>query len=877
MQMSQPSLSGPPRRPPPAVPPSALVSTDEDSARPDASATFAAPEYPTPPPLPPKPAFARAAALAPPPPLPPKPASARAPPVNPDLVIRPQRPVPSPPVGRAPEHYVAAAAAATSQPLPGHSRVLSRSTQDVTTLPTSSSSSMPLLASAAALLQAQATSVPLPFPAPPCVLREAGLSKLFARGRADSGDIVVPALKDIRPQSQQVEGAEFLAQSRADPSGISFPTTLASTAPSLRRAPGVAGAIPEISRVRPVHAGNYTGRQPGGEVWAIIDEILRPDSVSSPEWIGALESFVDLVVSAAIDSVDAGTGLLSEAVRRMREPTRPPSIQTAVFTLLYGVFAVHAALAATRAIAGLRNVERMIIAVLSDVVEDMASADEIAATVPSTQAHDTEVNANSATDIRVQSWEFAVQCAVAVLTGRDGSAGHSQRLQISSSSPSVSMRALIALARHVSADMHPFVERVLVGECVWRKFRGSFDEDDDVVRFDVDEDAIFGPHGGITTVIELYVKCRSLLARRRMFALIFEVAVSRVRSLPSQTGNTDNLVSEEQVNWLYGILWANDAGDALTSTFRLGPDPSFVMDTLRHVLFDPLSAISSVVGAADRISRMSVAFSQHVDDRREQRRRPSHFPKDVTIAGRENDCGMSAAATDHREAIVAAHRLLNKEFTLNTLMQLETMAKYFSKEARNRAYHPPIREYERLQGHTTAAKVAIEEIEVNAQSLRADGRSKKLRSTRQVWQILHASVCKLVRLNPSIALVITAVELVFSIILLPMPFSRVSSEGTSDFEAEAHLAGERRILGLASSTESAAMLVAMLQLCEPYSSARYVSEIRQALIEVLGSATVHSNHVRAFCDDRDAVVAHRARNLAGMSLCDYGGVASSAV
>jgi hypothetical protein len=96
-----------------------------------------------------------------------------------------------------------------------------------------------------------------------------------------------------------------------------------------------------------------------------------------------------------------------------------------------------------------------------------------------------------------------------------------------------------------------------------------------------------------------------------------------------------------------------------------------------------------------------------------------------------------------------------------------------------------------------------------------------------------------------------------------MPFSRVTSEGTSDFEAEAHLAGERRILGLASSAESAAMLVAMLQLCKPYSSARYVSELRQALIEVLGSATVHSHHVRAFCDDRDAIVAHRARNLAG--------------
>jgi hypothetical protein len=731
MQMSQPSLPGLPRRPPPAVPPPALVSTDEKSARPGASATSAAPDYPTPPPLPPKPAFARAAALAPPPPLPPKPASARAPRVSPDLVIRPQRPVPSPPVGRTPEHYVAASAEATSQPLPGHSRVLSHSTQDITTLPTSSSSSMPLLASAAALLQAQATSVPLPFPAPPCVLREAGLSKLFARGRADSGDIVVPASKDIQPQSQ-VESAEFLAQSRADPSGNAFSSNPASTAPSLRRAPGLAGAIPEIARVRPVHAGNYTGRQPGGEVWTIIDEILCPDSVSSPEWISALESFVDLVVNAAIDSVDAGTGLLSEAVRRMREPTRPPSIQSAVFTLIYGVFAVHAALAATRAIAGLRNVERMIMAVLSDVVEGMASADETATAVPSTQVHDAEVNANSATDIRVQSWGFAVQCAMAVLTGRDGSAGPSQHLQISSSSPAITMSALIALARHVSADMHPFVERVLVGECVWQKFRGSFDEDDDVVRFDVDEDAVFGPHGGINAVVELYIKCRSLLARRRMFALIFEVAVSRVRSLSSETGKTDNLVSEEQVNWLYGILWANDAGDAFTSTFRLGPDPSFVMDTLRHVLFEPLSAISSVVGAADRMSRMSVAFSQHVDDRREQRGRPSHFPKDVTIAGGENDCRMSAAASDHREAVVTAHRLLHKEFALNTLMQLETMAKYFSKQARNRAYHPPICGYERLQGHTIAANVAIEEIEVNVQSLRADGRSKKLRSTRQV-------------------------------------------------------------------------------------------------------------------------------------------------
>jgi hypothetical protein len=55
--------------------------------------------------------------------------------------------------------------------------------------------------------------------------------------------------------------------------------------------------------------------------------------------------------------------------------------------------------------------------------------------------------------------------------------------------------------------------------------------------------------------------------------------------------NTANLNEkcdiEQQSNWLPGLLRAKDAGDTMAAVFRVGSEPTFVMATLGHSLFEP--------------------------------------------------------------------------------------------------------------------------------------------------------------------------------------------------------------------------------------------------------------------------------------------------
>jgi hypothetical protein len=121
-------------------------------------------------------------------------------------------------------------------------------------------------------------------------------------------------------------------------------------------------------------------------------------------------------------------------------------------------------------------------------------------------------------------------------------------------------------------------------------FLGSFEEDDDVDGIQVDEDELSAAgHGGVPAIIELYIRMRSLTAKRRLFYLILRSG----RLSRASTGACFECSQFEgkhalflaSSDWPYGFLRANDGGDVMVKVFRVGPERTFVMDSPRHFLF----------------------------------------------------------------------------------------------------------------------------------------------------------------------------------------------------------------------------------------------------------------------------------------------------
>jgi hypothetical protein len=811
------------------------------------------------PPLPPKPSFARAAPVQQrhsvnqqrisAPPLPPKPAAVRAPRFSDQAPARPTRPVPPPPpVARdniAGAKFPHASPSRSKSGATKHNakdRGPSVSTREDAISPTTSSTSVQAPPIIRQLYDYP--TMPVPFPAPACVLRESGFTRLFSRGRTESRDF---------------HGLPYTA-SALSAAGATIPRC---TTFDARNGAGAIAAKRQLAKNSAmsfqgwnsvtneciIHCKCYVGMKIPQLCNSIVDQFVAGHSVGSRQWRAALEMLVGIIVRGSIDNAEAGTALLNDVVRRMR--AGPAVLRGAVFTLLVNIGA-HAGFAATY----WRVVERMVLTVFSDVVEAMEAESRECWSNESNLVGNRGATENYPHE-RIDTpdtWEKAVKCFLALVSGgiRFGNLATVERVKNAGNAfgrdlrpyPVISLQALIALGKHISPTTHPIVERVLVGDCLWRCFRGRFEEDDDVVRIQVDEDELYAAHGGVPAIIEVYIRVRSLTARRRLFALILEVAISRVhrRMRDSNTANLKETCNfEQQANWLYGLLRANDAGDAMVAVFRVGPEPTFVMDTLRHLLFEPIAANS--YGALILKSAVS-SNSSRVDERL----RSSVFVFDSTMGGQKSvEARTVAAASDHRTGVIAANRALHKLFVTSVLMELENMALAF--QNRSRAW----------VGLTPNSLIA--EIEDKVKILRADGLSSALRSTKQVWQTLYAPVSNLANHSCSENEIVLAIDAVLSVVLLPVAYRNILIE-SADSEAEALLAGERRVLGHGACIEGVKMLVQLLHLSNFESGCRMLSEQRQCLVELLGFIQDQGQLVRQFAEDSDAIVAHRASSIA---------------
>lgn len=838
------------------------------------------------PPLPPKPAIARGPSIPQPPPLPPKPFSARAPRVG-DQHSRPLRPLPVLPIH---DHETSAPPPLPSAAKPPrHRRYPSESTQDVTgTLPSSSSSSFPLQNAGFHPLVARredqlppVRSVAIPFPPPLGSLREAGFPQLLARLRTDNKDAYLSrqALGEGKGR-----GGRSLTPSGV---GVSIPRTLgvdaefgaAAIARQRKRVVFSAPHVTDVALSCPALCGGYPGSQPGGELWSVVDEVVNASKYSGRSWSMAMKVLVGMIITATVDSLDSGYGLCSEVVRRMR--ARSTALGAEVFTLLTNIGA-QAVFAGTQ----WHRVEQMVLSVFSNVVgfeskrcpletstcAGLSSLRGCTADTCSNRVEGEACSDVSGCQAHRLFWERAVKCGMALLGSRARFDNVSTAVYSSSprgnsvttketlspipgrrpeiSGPAVSLHALIALCQHIPSSMHPSVERVLIGDCIWRGFRGSFDEDDDVLRSHVDEDRLYTAFGGIRIIVGMYVRCRSLVARRRMFVLITEVAVGRVSTRGLSLGRKDVLQSEDSVNEFFSVLRAYDAADALVGAFRLGPEPSFVMDILRHIIFDPLSfemPVSTMLSAAGPVSKKIAGTA--LPERRGSR--PFFLAPNTCDSSSGPPSGKNLSVTkDLMMATFVANEVLPKRFVLRVLMQLEDIARSFSRERSK---------YRESGGDVfVSEKVDIKIAELRQKCLS----SHSLRSVRHVWHsISEVLYGHLGRTPLNDADIVIIFELMFSVILVPPPFTKVSNE-LCDSEGVAFLHGERSLRGRTSSKDCGDLIVGLLHTSAPFVGSRYVSELRQSFVEILGASTAHTHRLMQFADDPDAVVAFRARTFA---------------
>jgi hypothetical protein len=707
------------------------------------------------------------------------------------------------------------------------------------------------------------------------------MSQLFVRGRAESKDFsTLQAKQSASPRNGNRPFALNRSASAIVPLSTAFDVEFGAAGIARQRtrdagfskveALYVDGSLPCAAL-----CGGYPGSQPGGEMWSVVEQVVNAPDVSARSWFLALEVLIGIVINATVDNFDTGHGLCTEVVRRMQE--RPPPVAAGIFTFLTN-------LGAQAVFAGQqwRDVECMVISIFNDVVE---AADRKCPVWSSIWGCDASAAMDSGSDgvycVRDDSggvvnaggcrthalfWERALKCAtallgsrslcgniaIAVTPGKQLPPDSPRRILVpwipgrglDASGAVVSLHALVALARHMPPSTHPAVERLIVGDGVWRGFRGAFEEDDDMIRPTIDEDRTYSAVGGVHTVIGLFVQCRSITTRRRMFALIAEVAVARALER-SQTLRARELpATEDDANSLFSILRAYDAGDALATAFRLGPGPSFVMDILRHILFEPLSAKTS---APVPLLAAGAGGSGFADNFPGEGRRPTNFmlgqgPVVCSILSADNK--ELHARKELRLATIAANKVLHKRFVLNVLIELESMARSYSS---GRASH-------RASGGLHIAEV----VEMTIAGLRREGRANSLRSVRHVWHTLHDALMD--RLSDDQLCcgdAITVIEQVLSVALLPFPFSNIASEGY-DSEGEALLGGERRLIGCTSSIEAADLIAGLLRASTPLIGARYVSELRQSLIEILSTSGSSSARLPLFVDDADPMVAYRA-------------------
>lgn len=800
-----------------------------------------------PPPLPPKPAFARGTSLAspgpppplppkpnisdlsvgPPPPLPPKPAGGLhglglAPPLpskpenrqgevlvdlsqkrpnaatsslnrdgpellehshNPSALLPPTRPVPAVPKSdRKPSYgedgsWVPSCLDDRSQPDPPQPPE-----------PTIISEGEPIRSSLGNLdastlsLSDQIPNLTLPLPPPPYTAQNRRISSFFP-----------PIPKSEDPDQELSEKFISLSVEEAEDAHIG---AIVLSRDRRKRKHSAAGP-----RKAPIQWRPYDAQESGGEAWSVLQEYLTNESLKTHGRNRALQLLTGYVVGACLESREAGMGLLSEIVRRMRGAERSER-DGSIFTLIVNI-AAHASFVQELQWASVENVARC---VFSNVVEEMHGR------------QDDDV-----------MWERALRCYLLLLKSSN-----------SRPSDEISSRCLAALALHIGDLTHTDVDHVLITEGICARLQSPREDRVPAVALDY---RCLEEIGGLETVLTLFADTPSLSARHALFRVIYDAAtLACLENIPE---NEVDILRDHIVTFR-ALFETYEMADCIVHTFRVGPSPNFVMDIMRILLFDPLSSESF-----DSLTVHGVEERQHNERKVLQEKTESQSFSDTRLSGTIGRQYRSSASK-HTFSTRALVRLLDKPFCLRILQQFEKMASKQAKLLSQRETVHAAREW----------KITCD-IERQLQFFVFGNEKSRGRYVSDIVTKIYVAVVDITSGRANLKSVVQIIEMIIEFFTVKPPFAKrrgVMQTAVVESAARLFLKGQLIVSKALLSYANPSIFTLLLLATRTKVSRCRVSECRQCLVEFLGSKTA-AEMLQPFCDDADAHVAYRASEL----------------
>lgn len=544
----------------------------------------------------------------------------------------------------------------------------------------------------------------------------------------------------------------------------------------------------------------YRSHESCDEAWKVLHEYLTNVSLKAHGRNRALQLLTGYVIGACLESIDAGMELLTEIVRRMRGAERSER-DGSIFTLLVNVGA-HVSFVQKVSWSAVEEVVRK---VFSDVVEGMHGR------------QDDDV-----------MWERALRCFLILLKSSDRRP-----------SEDISSKCLAALALHVGRMTHPEVDHVLITEGLCSRIQPGREQYPTMAQLDV---RCLEDIGGVQTVLSLFADTACPSARAGLFSIIYDFAVLKALEGLSQE-DVDAL--EDHIITLRALLDTHEMFELLAQTFRVGPSPTFVMDTIRILLFSPLSVHSPGMKVE------SLSDGAQDEDKAFQEKMGSQSVSDTRLSAQfRRAYGPSAAR--YLSSTRSLLKLLDKSFCLKVLGHLDRMAAQNASVLAQREAIHFAREWKILK-----------DIERHLQLFQFARTPVSLSSLRDILTKIYVAVVDVTSGRSDMKGILLISEMIIAFFSMKSPFSKrrdfrlLSPDGIPLMFLKGEITVSRQLLNQANPS----MFTLLLLASQRKVPNRRLSESRQCLVEFLGPSSNQVDLLKAFTDDDDPAVAYRASEI----------------
>lgn len=551
----------------------------------------------------------------------------------------------------------------------------------------------------------------------------------------------------------------------------------------------------------PVSWQLYQSREPCGEPWNVLHEYLTNVSLKTHGRNRALELLTGYVVGACLNSTEAGIGLLTEIVRRMQGAERSER-DGSIFTLLVNIGA-HVSFVEEESWS---SVEAVVRRVFSDVIEEMHGR------------QDDDV-----------MWKRALRCFLMLLKSSDRHA-----------SEDITSNCLAALALHIGDMTHTDVDHVLISKGLCPRLRHSRDEFQTSIRVNV---ACLEEIGGLQTILTLFADTTSPSARHSLFGLIYDISVLRCLEGVSEQ---DVMVLKDHVVAFRELLETHDMADLLVHTFRVGPQRDFVVDVIRILLFSPLSQESHNI-MTGRVSDESPNGGK----KSFQEKTGSMFMSDTRLSGTIGRA-YQESASKYVSSTRALLKLLDRAFCIKVLRQFEELGRQNSVVLAHRESMHYAKEWK-----------VICDIERSIQLFLFSRDMNTVNSIGSMLTKLYVAVVDITSGRSNMKSILRMSEMIIEFFAMKAPFSpqKGTVERSVDSIAKKFLKGELSVSRDMLMQADPSIFTLLLLASKEVIPVRRLSECRQCLIEFLGSCENRVVQLEMFTDDDDSSVAYRAGEI----------------